>query len=77
MMHNIYMFIFQARVQEIDSLCESIFVTQKYDKSIRKMRVSLNEIEESRDTQMVSKAKEKDSLQQSINEIRAKSRQVI
>ena len=41
------------------------------------MRVSLNEIEESRDTQMVSKAKEKDSLQQSINEIRAKSRQVI
>ena len=68
--------LFQTRVQEIDALCESIFITQKYDKSIRKMRVTLNDIEESRDTQMIAKAKENDSLQNSINEIRQKSRQV-
>ena len=40
------------------------------------MRVTLNDIEESRDTQMIQKAKENDSLQNSINEIRLKSRQV-
>jgi hypothetical protein len=57
-------------------LCESIFITQKYDKSIRKMRLTLNDVEESRDTQMVEKAKENDSLQHSINEIRQRSRQV-
>ena len=41
------------------------------------MRVTLNDIEESRDTQMIQKAKENDSLQNSINEIRLKSRQVL
>ena len=40
------------------------------------MRVTLSDIEESRDTEMMEKAKENDSLQHSINEIRHRSRQV-
>ena len=40
------------------------------------MRVTLNDIEELRHTQMIAKAKENDTLQTSINEIRQKSRQV-
>ena len=40
------------------------------------MRITLNDIEESRETQMIQKAKENDSLQNAINDIRLKSRQV-
>ena len=40
------------------------------------MRVTLKDIEESRNTQMIAKAKENDTLQNSINEIRQRSRQV-
>ena len=40
------------------------------------MRITLNDIEESRENQMIQKAKENDSLQNAINDIRLKSRQV-
>ena len=47
---------------EMEALCGSIFMTQKFNKSVRKMRVSLEEVEESRRVQMTKKVEEKREL---------------
>ena len=46
----------------MEALCGSIFMTQKFNKSVRKMRVSLEEVEESRRVQMTKKVEEKREL---------------
>ena len=61
---------YEARTQEIEALCGSIFMTQKFDKSIKKMRSALDEIQESRRVQMDKKVAEKMELEAAGEEIR-------
>ena len=57
-------------LQEVEALCGSIFMTHKFDKSVRKMRLSLEEIEESRRVQMAKKVEEKTELEAAGEDIR-------
>ena len=68
---------YQAKVQEIEALCGSIFMTQKFDKSIRKMKITLDEIQESSRSEMAKKVEEKTELQKTGDDIRQRSRHVI
>ena len=68
---------YEARTQEIEALCGSIFMTQKFDKSIRKMQSTLDDIQESRQIQMTKKVEEKEQLQNAGEEIRDRSRTII
>merc|ERR1719376_978096 len=52
-------------------------MTQKFDKSVRKMRLALKEIEESRSVQMERKVVEKRDLELAGQDIRQKSRHII
>ena len=64
-------------LQEVEALCGSIFMTQKFDKSVRKMRGVLEEIQESRRVQMARKVEEKTDLEAAGEEIRQRSRTII
>ena len=52
-------------------------MTQKFDKSVRKMRGVLEEIQESRRVQMAKKVEEKTDLEAAGEEIRQRSRSII
>lgn len=67
----------EARSLEVQSLCDSIFATERLEKSIRKMKATLAEIEDLREAQMKEKTREKDQLVQLIRHIRQESRTTI
>ena len=61
---------YETKIQEVEALCGSIFMTQKFDKSIRKMKVTLDEVEESSHFEMAKKVEEKAELQKTGDDIR-------
>ena len=56
--------------QEVESLCSSIALRQKYSKSVARLQGSLAEIEEERRGNLEGKIKEREELQAAAEEIR-------
>ncbi len=57
-------------IQEVQDLCQSIHMHQKFDKIARKLKASLEEIEEARAKVKEIKMKEKGQLEAAISAIR-------
>ena len=58
------------RWQEVESLCSSIALRQKYSKLEAKLRASLAEMEEERQRNLAEKVKQREELQAAAEEIR-------
>ena len=56
--------------QEVESLCSSIALRQKYSKLEAKLRASLAEMEEERQRNLAEKVKQREELQAAAEEIR-------
>ena len=57
---------YENHIAEVDSLCGSIFMTQKMDKTIRKMTANLEEIQATRQVMLDKRSAEKDELQAEV-----------
>ena len=56
--------------QEVEALCSSIALRQKYSKLEAKLRASLAEMEEERQRNLAEKVKQREELQTAAEEIR-------